>query len=82
MLTGLIASGWSEVKWPGKRTRKEARNAGEPGYNDIGLYDTSSIASNIVVLINCTLLTVTLYSSVITTLVYNDTKYSVPCMTL
>jgi hypothetical protein len=31
-----------------------------------------------VVPINSALLTVTLYSSVITTLVYNDTKYSVP----
>jgi hypothetical protein len=35
-----------------------------------------------VVPINSSLLTVTLYSSVITTLVYNDTKYSVPFMTL
>jgi hypothetical protein len=28
------------------------------------------------------LLTITLFSSVITTLVYNETKYSVPLMTL
>jgi hypothetical protein len=32
--------------------------------------------------INSSLLTITLYYSVITTLVYNDTKYSVPFMTL
>jgi hypothetical protein len=31
-----------------------------------------------VVQINSSLLTVTIYSSVITTLVYNDTKYPVP----
>jgi hypothetical protein len=54
----------------------------EPGYNDIGLYVTSSIASDIVVPIISSLLTVILYSSVKTTLVYNDTKYSVPFMTL
>jgi hypothetical protein len=47
----------------------------ESGYNDIGLGDTSSIASDI-------LLTVTLFSSVTTTPVYNDTKYSFPFMTL
>jgi hypothetical protein len=35
-----------------------------------------------VVPINSSLLTTTLYSSVITTPVYNDTKYSVPFMTL
>jgi hypothetical protein len=38
-----------------------------PGYNDFGLYDTSSIASDIVVQINSSLLTATLYCSVITT---------------
>jgi hypothetical protein len=35
-----------------------------------------------VVSINSSLLTITLHSSVITTLVYNDTQYSVPFMTL
>jgi hypothetical protein len=35
-----------------------------------------------VVPINSSLLTITLCSSVITTLVYNDTKYSIPLMTL
>jgi hypothetical protein len=35
-----------------------------------------------VVPINSLQLTITLYSSVITTLFYNDTKYSVPFMTL
>jgi hypothetical protein len=35
-----------------------------------------------VVPINFSLLSITLYPSVITTLVYNDTKYSVPFMTL
>jgi hypothetical protein len=54
----------------------------KPGYNDFALYDTSSIASDIVIPINSSLLTITLYSSVITTLVYNDTLYSVPFMTL
>jgi hypothetical protein len=34
------------------------------------------------VAINSSLLTTTLYSSVITTLVYNDTEYSVPFITL
>jgi hypothetical protein len=57
-------------------------NTAEPGYNDIGLYDASPITSDIVVPINSTLLTITLYPSFITTLVYNDTKYSVPFMTL
>jgi hypothetical protein len=32
--------------------------------------------------INSSLVTITLYPSVITTLVYNDTNYSVPFMTL
>jgi hypothetical protein len=50
--------------------------------NDIRLHDTSSITSDIVVPINSSPLTITLHSSVITTLVYNDTKYSVPFMTL
>jgi len=35
-----------------------------------------------VVPINSTLFTLTLYSMVITLLIYNDTKYSVPLMTL
>jgi hypothetical protein len=54
----------------------------EPGYNDIGLCDTSSIASDIVIPINFSLLIVTLYSSVKTALVHNDIKYPVlsrPC---
>ena len=48
----------------------------EPAYNDIGLCDTSSIASDIVVPINSSLLTIKLLSSVITTLVYNDKIFS------
>jgi hypothetical protein len=60
----------------------ETENRVEPGYNEIGLYDTSSITRYSVVPINSSLLTTTLYSSVITTLVYNDTKYSVAFMTL
>jgi hypothetical protein len=39
----------------------------KPGYNDIVLCDTSSMASDIAVPINASLLTMTLYSSVITT---------------
>jgi hypothetical protein len=35
-------------------------NTVEPGYNDIGLCDTSSIASDIVIPINSSLLTITL----------------------
>jgi hypothetical protein len=54
----------------------------ESGYNDIDLYYTSSITSDSVVPINSSLLTITVYYSIITTLVYNDTKYSVPFMTL
>jgi hypothetical protein len=55
----------------------------EPGYNNIGLYDASPIASRYsVVPINSSLLTITLYSSVIMTLVYNNTKYPVPFMVL
>jgi len=54
----------------------------EPGYNDIGLYVNSSIASDIVVLINSSLLTITSQHSLRTTPVYNNTKYSVPFMTL
>jgi hypothetical protein len=46
----------------------------EPGY-DIGLYDTPSIASDIVVPIKSSLLTITLDPSVITTPGYNDPKY-------
>jgi len=57
-------------------------NTEEPGYNNIGLYDTSSITSDILVQINSSMLITTLYSSVITTLVYNDTKYLVLFMTL
>jgi hypothetical protein len=52
-------------------------NAVEPAYNDIGLCDNSPITSDFsVVPIDSSLLTTTLYSSVITKLVYNDTKYS------
>jgi hypothetical protein len=39
----------------------------EPGYNDIVLCDTSSVASDIAVPINSSLLTITLHSSVMTT---------------
>jgi hypothetical protein len=60
-----------------------SNNTVEPGYNDMGLCDTSSYNVRFsVVTINSSLLTITLQSSVITTLVYNDTKYSVPFMTL
>jgi hypothetical protein len=52
-------------------------NIDEPGYNDIGVSDTCSVVP-----VNSSLLTVTLYSSVRTTLVYNDTIYSVPFVTL
>ena len=55
----------------------------KPGYNDITVDDTSPIDSDFFVAqIHSSLLTVTLYFSVITTLVYNDTKYSVPFKTL
>jgi hypothetical protein len=55
----------------------------EPGYNDIGLYNTSFMASDILwyqLIPHCS--TIKLHKSVITTLVYNDTKCSVPFMTL
>jgi hypothetical protein len=62
---------------------KIIRNTVEPGYNDIGLYQHLTYRVRFpVVPINPSLLTITLYSSVITTLVYNDTKYSVPFVTL
>jgi hypothetical protein len=61
-------------------TEDDRKNRVEPGYNDIGIYDTSSITSD-----NCRtnspLLCIILYSSVITTLVYNNTKYTVPFIT-
>jgi hypothetical protein len=58
-------------------------NMVQPGYNDIRLYDTSHIASAMVVRIFfSSLLTITLYSLVTKTLVHNDTKYSVPFMAL
>jgi len=44
----------------------------EPGYNDIGLCNTSFIAS--AVPINFSLLAITLHASIGTILVYNDTK--------
>jgi hypothetical protein len=56
-------------------------NTVEPGYNEIGQCHTSS-PSDILWYQLIPLLTITLYSSVITTLVYNDTKYSVPFMAL
>jgi hypothetical protein len=65
-----------------KEMRYSSAHTIEPGYNDIGLYDTSLIQSDIVVRINSSLLAITLYSSVTTTLVCNDTKYSVPFTTL
>jgi hypothetical protein len=54
----------------------------ERGYNDrfIRHFAYSLIYS--VAQINSSLLTITLYSSVITTLVYNDTNYSIPFITL
>jgi len=48
----------------------------ELGYNDIALYDTSSVASDIVSPVNSSLLTITLHSLVRTTLFYSDIKYS------
>ena len=54
----------------------------KPGYNDTGLYDASPIASDIVVPINSSLSTITLHFYVTKTDVQNDTKYSVPLMTL
>jgi hypothetical protein len=55
----------------------------EPAYNDIGLCDILAYSVRYsAVPINSSLLTITLYFSVITTLVYNDTKYSVPFMML
>ena len=51
-------------------TVKYTKNIVEPGYNDIGLCDTSSIASDI------------LWYHVIKTLVYKEAKYSVPYMAL
>ena len=52
----------------------------QPGYNDIGLYDTPSIPSDILCYQSIPLLTIKLYHSVRTP-VYNDTKYSAPSMT-
>ena len=48
----------------------------KPGYNDIDLCDTLSVASDIVLPIN----SIPLYFSVIIALVYNDRKYSFPFM--
>jgi hypothetical protein len=47
----------------------------KPGYNDIGLYDISSVPSDI---LRYELIPV---NHNITLLVYNDTKYSAPFMT-
>ena len=52
-------------------------NTAEPGYNDIDLYNASSIAINILgyrIVRHCN----TLYSSVPSTLLCNDKKYSDP----
>ena len=60
--------GWSPSSVHGKNNAKPINRfiyKAEPAYNDIGLYDTSSIYS--VVPINSSLLTVTLYCPVITT---------------
>ena len=59
-------------------------------YNQVIIRPTSKLSLQMlevgvrysVLLINSLLLTITLHSSVITTLVYNDTKYSVLCMML
>ena len=57
--------------------RNLIRNTVEPGYNDIGLYDTPSIESHILCYqINSSRLNVAPRLS-LTTLAYNDTKYSV-----
>jgi hypothetical protein len=55
----------------------------ELGYNEIEFirYLAYSVRYSVVA-INSSLLAVTLYSSVITTLFYNDTKYSLYFMTL
>ena len=65
-------------------TGKQHCNRVEPGYNDIGLCETSStfVVRNSVVATNSPLLTITLYSSVRTTSVYDDTKCSFPVVTL
>jgi hypothetical protein len=59
-----------------KTSEPPVESSVEPGYNDIGLYDTSPIASDIVwyqfLSVNHNIIL----------LGYNDTKYSVPCMTL
>jgi len=55
----------------------------EPGNNELGLRGTSPVASDILwyqFIYLC--LFITLHFSVITTLVHNDTVYSVPVMTL
>jgi hypothetical protein len=46
-----------------------------PRYNDVGVYDISPIESD-VLWYEQFVLTITLYSSVITTFVYNDTVFS------
>jgi hypothetical protein len=50
----------------------------EPGYNDNGLCDTSSIACDSL----CYQLVRYVLPSVTTTLLYNDPQYSVPIITL
>jgi len=54
----------------------------ETGYNDMGLYDTSPVESDILLPIKSLLLIITLSSSVRAALVHNYTKYSVQFMTL
>jgi hypothetical protein len=67
---------WYQEKRNGKMCNilhtEGTRYTVEPSYNDIGLYDTSSIASDILLPMDSSLLTITLHSSVITILVYND----------
>ena len=54
----------------------------EPGYNDIGLYDTLSTQSDIPWYQLILPLTLNLCPSAIKRPVYKDTKYSVPFKTL
>ena len=54
----------------------------KPGYNEVGFIQLAYNVRYIVVPTNSSLLALTLHSSVNTTLVYNDTNYSVPFMTL
>jgi len=62
---GTAKFAWSDMDNP--------RNRVQPGYNNIGLYDTSLITS-VVLPINSSLLTVMLHCSVITTSVYTTPR--------